>query len=179
MFKPNINQKEVPKNMGNDIISDQATNEEYLEHHGILGMKWGVRRTKRQLSNRGSTQPTKSPNKYYEKVRVKRIKKKNAKGELKAQKKEALKSAAKTKNKNKKEKDPMKQMSDEELQNVVKRIQLEQRYKQLTAPKTSKGKAMVTTAIEKAAQEITQEYTAKYMKQQAAKLAEFLEKKAE
>ena len=165
--------------MGNDIIRDQSTNEEYLEHYGILGMKWGVRRTKRQLSNRGSTQPTKSPNKYYEKVRVQRIKKKNAKGELKAQKKEALKSAAKPKKKSKEEKDPMKQMSDAELQKMVNRIQLEQTYKKLTAPKMSKGKAMVTEAIEKAAQEITQEYTAKYMKKQAAKLAEYLEKKAE
>ena len=164
--------------MDNDIIRDQSTNEEYLEHHGILGMKWGVRRTKRQLAN-SSTQPTKSPNKYYEKIRVQRIKKKNTKGELKAQKKEALKSAAKPKKKNKEEKDPMKQMSDAELQNRVNRIQLEQRYKKLTAPKMSKGKAMVAGAIEKAAQEITQEYTAKYMKQQAVKLAEFLEKKAE
>lgn len=164
--------------MDNDIIRDQSTNEEYLEHHGILGMKWGVRRTKRQLAN-SSTQPTKSPNKYYEKIRVQRIEKKNAKAELKAQKKEALKSAAKPKKKSKEEKDPIKQMSDAELQNVVNRIQLEQRYKTLTAPEMSKGKAMVVGAIEKAAKEITQEYTAKYMKQQAAKLAEFLEKKVE
>ncbi len=73
-----------------------------LQHYGILGMKWGVRRTPAQLARaRGSSE-------------------------------------SKSDRKNK-----VKSMSDEELQKAVNRIQLEQRYSQLTGSDVSRGKKFV------------------------------------
>ena len=132
--------------MGND----------YLAHYGILGMKWGVRRTpaqlgrtmitrKRQLAadksdlkklNSGkhlSVGFTKKRQAAYDKrdkdILEKRIKYNEQKLANKAAKKEA------------KKKPSVKEMSDEELRKVVNRLQMERQYSQLVNDgSVSKGK---------------------------------------
>jgi hypothetical protein len=129
---------------------------DYLKHYGILGMKWGVRRTpaqlgrtmittKRQLKadkvklerlNSGkhiSVGVTKKRQAAYDKrdkdILEKRIKYNEQKLANKAAKKEA------------KKKPSVKEMSDEELRKVVNRLQMERQYSQLVNDgSVSKGK---------------------------------------
>ena len=96
-----------------------------LMHYGVLGMKWGVRRTPAQLGRK----PT-SSNKT-----------------LSGKKKPEPKPKAKTKSESPKEETAPKQksvkeMSDEELNAAIRRMQLEQTYKELSPQKVSTGKAV-------------------------------------
>lgn len=82
-----------------------------LSHHGVKGMKWGIRRTPAQLARargRTTTKETKSET------------------EPAAPKKKSLS-----------------EMSDEELQRTVNRLNLEVRYRQLNPEKVSAGKRFV------------------------------------
>lgn len=79
-----------------------------LRHYGILGMKWGVRRTEAQLAK--------------------------ARGKIKSEEDETSNkketSNADTKNSSKKK---ISEMSDEELRDKISRLNLEKQYKQLYA----------------------------------------------
>lgn len=83
-----------------------------LYHHGIKGMKWGVRRTDAQLAR--------------------------ARGRSKPEEHEDYKKAHSDKS--------YKSMSNQELSDVNKRLNMERQYKDLTK-KTSKGKKLVTGFI--------------------------------
>ena len=96
-----------------------------LMHYGVLGMKWGVRRTPAQLGRK----PTSSNKSLFEK------------------KKSEPKPKAKTKSESPKEETAPKQksvkeMSDEELSTAIRRMQLEQTYASLSPQKVSTGKAI-------------------------------------
>lgn len=96
-----------------------------LMHYGVLGMKWGVRRTPAQLGRK----PT-SSNKS-----------------LSGKNKSEPKPKAKTKSESPKEETAPKQksvkeMSDEELNAAIRRMQLEQTYATLSPKKVSTGKAV-------------------------------------
>lgn len=96
-----------------------------LMHYGVLGMKWGVRRTPAQLGRK----PTSSNKSIFEK------------------KKSEPKPKAKTKSESPKEETAPKQksvkeMSDEELNAAIRRMQLEQTYATLSPKKVSTGKAV-------------------------------------
>lgn len=129
---------------------------DYLTHYGILGMKWGFRRTpaqlgitmttrKRQLAadksdlkklNSGKHQfsvgLTKKRQDAYDKrdkaALERRIKDNEQKLANKAQKAAA------------KKKPSVKEMSDDELRKVVNRLQMERQYSQLSESSVSKGK---------------------------------------
>ena len=93
-----------------------------LMHYGVPGMKWGVRRTPAQLG-RKKTSSSKS---------------------LFGKKKPKAK--AKTKSESSKEetapKKSVKEMSDDELNAAIRRMQLEQTYASLSPQKVSTGKAI-------------------------------------
>lgn len=94
-----------------------------LMHYGVPGMKWGVRRTPAQLG-RKKTSSSKS-------LFGKKKSKAKAKTKSESSKEET---APKPKS--------VKEMSDEELNAAIRRMQLEQTYASLSPQKVSTGKAV-------------------------------------
>lgn len=92
-----------------------------LAHHGILGMRWGVRRTKEQLARlAGRT------------VFDKKSQKK------KTQTEDKTKSSSSSSGKK-----SLKEMSDAELKQKISRLELEKRYRDLNPEQVSTGKRVV------------------------------------
>lgn len=94
-----------------------------LMHYGVPGMKWGVRRTPAQLGRK----QTSSSKSLFEKKKSKP----KAKAKSESSKKET---APKPKS--------VKEMSDDELNSAIRRMQLEQTYASLSPKKVSTGKAV-------------------------------------
>lgn len=114
-----------------------------LAHHGIKGMKWGVRRSPEQLGH---------------------VPKKKPKFSIKIKNGEKPKKQAEVKSKEPSEKKKsVKDMSDEEIRNVINRIELERKYASLTAPQQSKGKKIVKEILAKSATNVATKYTTKAM----------------
>lgn len=97
-----------------------------LYHHGVKGMKWGVRRTPAQLGHKTSTS------------------KKTKSGIFGFQKKKKQVKKADTSEPKKKS---VKEMSDSELREAISRMQLEQQYKNLSPKHVSTGKKAVDRII--------------------------------
>lgn len=91
-----------------------------LRHHGILGMKWGVRRTQAQLGNRTSGKTDNDSN--------------------------AEKS---TKKESPPPRKSVKDMSDEELKREIGRLELEKRYDTLNPESVSLGKKIIDSVVVK------------------------------
>lgn len=135
--------------------------EAYLEHHGIKGQRWGIRRDPEQLGHLSA--------KKLERTKLKAIKE-AGKIEIKRSKK-ALKNEAKVEKARKKieekleenrkkysnekssektivnEKIDVKKLSDDELQSKIKRLQLEKQYSDLM-PKKIKKQSMLSRIVE-------------------------------
>lgn len=104
-----------------------------LQHHGILGMKWGIRRFQ------------------------------NADGSLtSAGEKRYNKKAASEKKKAKSTKNP-KKMTDAELKERINRLQLEKQYTQLSKKEVSAGRKFVTNVVVAAATGVAVARLSKYM----------------
>ena len=105
-----------------------------LMHHGILGMKWGVRRYQ---NKDGSLNPA--------------GKRRMQTGEIGKSSDSAVSSASSHKR-------SVKEMSDSELRDKISRLELEKRYKDLSKSseqaKTSKGRAFVMDVLEKSGKNI-------------------------
>ena len=97
-----------------------------LYHHGIKGMKWGVRRTPAQLGHKTSSNNRKSE---------------RAKAREEAKKKKAV-AKAKAAEQNKKK--SLRDMSDEEVVKAIERARLEQTYRQYHPEQVSAGKKFVS-----------------------------------
>lgn len=132
-----------------------------LAHYGVKGMKWGVRKD-RPSSGSSTTRKKKTTAKS---AVVK--KKKSAKTEPSAGRKaidamvekrktrKAEKAAAEAAKKAKRK--PVSEMTDEELNAAIKRLELEKKYKELSAyhnPNQGKGKKFVNNVLEKSGEQL-------------------------
>lgn len=142
-----------------------------LAHHGVKGMKWGVRRVRKSSSNSSKkrffgskNEPKKTPaktsgtskttkrksvnNMSNEEIR-KQIERMRLEQEYKSVKNSTRKTTSKPKTTTKQTEEPkkksVKEMSDEELQRKINRLQLEQRYSQLNPEQVSKGRKFVNS----------------------------------
>ena len=109
---------------------------ETLEHHGIKGMRWGVRRA----TTRGGTPPSTRKAKVDEGV-----------------KKEDPKTSAK--------KTSVKNLSDQELKDRIQRLQNEKTYKQLTAKPENVVAGIIKRSAKASAEQALTQVSTKLLKQ--------------
>ena len=98
--------------------------DDVLIHHGILGMKWGVRR----YQNKDGSLTSAGKKRYSDNDNIKEAQQKNTEEPKKKS---------------------VKDMSDEELRREVNRMQLEQNYLRMTGQNIEKGKSVAEIALGK------------------------------
>lgn len=127
-----------------------------IAHHGIKGMKWGVRRTPEQLGHkiRSSFRP-----------------------KSKSENKAPVQTKPSSGSNPQKTRTSVKDLSDDELRKVINRIELERKYSTLTAPQVSKGRKFVTDVLYNSAKATATTYTTKAMTKAVEKLLEGNKKK--
>lgn len=133
-----------------------ATEIEMIEHHGILGQKWGVRRYQNKDGSLTSAGKKRVEQLKGELNRLEPKKKENSDGQ---NRKTTSKPAVDHKKTTKPATKSLSEMSNAELQAKIDRINLEARYKSLTAPQKSKGKRMLETLSKNAGKVITERAT--------------------
>lgn len=159
------------------------TSNDILEHHGIKGMRWGVRRTPEQLGHKTSGKRKwrirmKSSSERKEERYQKKKAKLDAKDqdlkrreELKRQqddlkrRKEALKGEKKESPKKTEvpKKKDVKDLSDDELRQIINRYNMEQQYAKISKEQSAKGKSWVTQMLAEAGKDVAKQYTKKMM----------------
>lgn len=111
-----------------------------LAHYGILGMKWGIRRTPAQLARaRGSSGKKTGA---------------SAGDKKKSASKASTKTTKEKTEEQPKKKKPLSEMTEDEIRKEINRLQLEKSYRELlqssvpkTQPKQSKAKDLVTEIL--------------------------------
>lgn len=117
-----------------------VTKDLYLSHHGVKGMKWGVRKDSKAPSS-FSNSVKKRVRIFKKKVNV--IKKTN--DTRKADKVKAKKEAKSKREENSKlRRKSVKNMSDQELSTAIKRLEMEKKYKDMNNAAVSAGRKFLT-----------------------------------
>ncbi len=148
-----------------------------LSHYGAKGMRWGVRRTKKQLAARSAEKAKARTAKASAKAAGK-IKKGEAKAAAKAgakiekQTKKQLKAGDKAGTKAGTLKKQARKMSDSDLKKAVDRLQMEKKYSDLSTTASTKtktrmqrGKKEVGSILKTSAKQAVQSHTTNIMKQ--------------
>ena len=146
--------------LGETMTSDEEPLDDFLEHFGVKGMKWGVRRSRPSGSSGAKKPATKSP--VTKKPEGKAVGKETAPGQVKKR---------------------VSDMSTEEIQKEVSRMNLERQYAQLMKEKSTKDETktraervanfttnLLAEAGQKAIKEVAQEATKKATKKVTKKL---------
>lgn len=150
--------------------------DEELYHHGVKGMKWGVRRTKAQLGYK--TSPKKKKRSSNDDNAVVKTAKKAGKAIGKAasdanarhkERKEEQRHTKEARARNDRLKNkPISDMTDEELRQKIQRIQLENQYRALNPKKVSVGekfaKSVLNDVVAPAAKNAGRQYLEKSLK---------------
>lgn len=111
--------------------------DDYLAHYGVLGMKWGVRRTAAQLGNHVHTKRT-------------QVKRKQSLAKARATREKNRKAAAKRQQLLDKGLLSPKKMTDAELKAKIERLNLEKEFKKsMTEARGDGGKKYVTDIMKK------------------------------
>lgn len=125
--------------------------ENQLQHHGILGMKWGIRRYQPYPKGHSGGREIGEAKKKI--IHPKREKKNSAKEGNKG----------------------IKELTDDELKNRISRLELEKRYKDLEKnseqAKSKKGKEFVMDVLEKSGKNIATQFVTYAMGTAVNKLA--------
>lgn len=125
--------------------------DEELKHHGIKGMKWGVRRFQ---NADGSLTP--EGRKRYGSGDLKEAQKKVEKGKAMVDGVKKTRVKAAEKQHEKKIKDDLSKMSDQELRDIVNRLNMEERYTQVMKSRgVESGKNRVDKILEYAGTALT------------------------
>ena len=133
--------------LGKEFLGTDPTNQEYLTHYGVLGMKWGVRKQRpRSSGSRGTSSKSVSTG-------LKAVQSKLSSAKTKAKRRKSIQAVNKQKKIDKKTNNP-KKMSDAELHKRIERLELEKQYKTLKSGDFSKGKKVLENILSKSAENI-------------------------
>ena len=123
--------------------------EQALVHYGVLGMKWGVRRSKAELARA-------------------RGKKTSDSGDDSDDKKQTTAKRSKS----------ISEMSDDELRKTVQRLQLEKQYRDLSPKQVSAGQKIVDKILKDVVVPAATEVGRNLLKEEFGKLAKEIQKKS-
>lgn len=123
------------------------TNPDILEHYGIKGMKWGIRRSPAQLGHTTGTKKKKKSGIV------------DAAKKMVANHKQKKAAKAETEHQKKLKKKKISEMSDDELRERIARLELEKRYRDLSPKETHRGRDFVMDVLEKSSKNIATQAT--------------------
>lgn len=130
--------REIKRNSGerdtyeNPFKVDTKTPINQLYHHGVMGMKWGVRRYQNPDGTRTATGKRRERNSQQ---------------------------SQKTENKKQRKKKGIEGMSNDDLRKLNERLKLEEDYKRLTGSQVKKGESWVRKSISSASEQALTEFT--------------------